>query len=256
MRTIQQSNQHPGHKMALMDFQSTLGLKQALTAYKISEVKATEPMNEIIKTLNTLIKFTCNKLNTGKTMDDAQIVDLSMLLANEYSFLTIPQLLYIFKKGERGLFGPLFNKVDKETICTWIDKHLSSDEYTLHLEAEATKFKKATPLIPEPLVKIWKEVVESLPKVEPVAPNVFPKKPQSEESFIENLKEEIQEFENEDLEQFLKQFNQKGWIAGIDLITNEINRRKDPEILKAEQEAKEQERLESKKVIESYNSRK
>lgn len=70
-----------------------------------------------------LLADVVGSVNVGKNMNPLQIKAAVQIIARDYFFLKIPELEQCFIHGVTGKYGPLYDKMDVNTLCTWLIKY-------------------------------------------------------------------------------------------------------------------------------------
>lgn len=79
---------------------------------------------EIIAELTEMIIDLQLNLNIGKGMNKEQCVLAAKFIYKEFKQITIEDLTLVFSNGIKGVYGPIFDRLDVAVICEWITKHL------------------------------------------------------------------------------------------------------------------------------------
>jgi len=94
-------------------------------------------------------------------MSDTQAWDLSEIVLSEYSNLKIPDFKKCFNNAILGKYGQLFNRLDGQIICLWLNQYCKDqDEEIMNFRmAEASKYKNEAKTLPPVLLKVAKKIV-------------------------------------------------------------------------------------------------
>lgn len=131
----------PQDQVSLIEYQSSLTLPKAVEGLQISKLKA-ESKSELVQALNNLVFNTSKSLNITNTLNEIQILEISMMVIEKYWFLKLDELVLIFKKAKTGEFGKMYNRLDIQIICEWIETYLKSEERAVYFEKKNTEHKK------------------------------------------------------------------------------------------------------------------
>lgn len=73
--------------------------------------------------LLTMLENVANDFNVKETFDDNQIEDCFMTIISEFGIIAPEELLYVFRRAKSGAYGPVYNKLDTATVCSWIREY-------------------------------------------------------------------------------------------------------------------------------------
>ncbi len=107
-------------------------IEKSFVCQTIRELQSVE--ENVFEMVNALVYATSRMLNVSKNIDNFQGMGIVHTIINDYKDLKIDQLVYLFKQGQKGIYGPHYNKFDIETVVTWINGFYVSDEYNTFLE--------------------------------------------------------------------------------------------------------------------------
>lgn len=116
IRTAKEALFHPNRSLA--KFQAENG-DMALNAF-------------LTHVLTDLVMF----FNVGKTMNEAQIVELVRLIKVDYYFLRPSEIRYCFDNAKKGKYGALYDRIDGSIIIEWIEKYLEERLYVVMEERD------------------------------------------------------------------------------------------------------------------------
>lgn len=121
--------------------QADLTIQQAMSQqHQISYFKKNEPaVAEML--ISTMVELIAEQFNVKDTFSDVQIVDCTLSIIERYWYLRPEEILYAFKQGKLGRYGPVFNKLDTQTILTWLHKY-DTEERMAQVEAVRDAYKK------------------------------------------------------------------------------------------------------------------
>lgn len=71
----------------------------------------------------SLITDVAGSVNVGKNMNGLQIKAAIQIIQKDYFFLKLKELEQCFIHGVTGKYGPLYDKLDVNTLCTWLIKY-------------------------------------------------------------------------------------------------------------------------------------
>lgn len=160
--------------------------------------------------ISNLIHATSLALNVGKNLNSFQAYDIAVTIINDYKDVKISELVYIFKQGKKGLYGPHYNKFDIETVVNWINGYFSSEEYNNFLENRHRK--------PIERVELTDEQKQNWTKTLSAFKNAMP-----ENNTIES---KIGSMSVEQLRAIKSEYENIGYAEGSAMIESEIVKRK------------------------------
>lgn len=200
---------NPESAVLFMREQNALTVQKAFDGTTLRLIK-TEDENGLFDTLNGLLYATNLALNVKEKLNEFQAFDIINMLMNDYADIKLDELIYLFKQGKKGIYGPHYNKFDIETIVNWINGYYRSDEYNNYLENRHKKPIEKVELTEEQR-KGWSDIVknfttfakekkgEKAPIVNRVSVNVFHErfKTYAKGLSIEELNNLIKEYKKE-----------------------------------------------------------
>lgn len=137
--------------------QNEMSLVTSFQGTQLSIIKAQDDQL-LFDAINNLLYATSLALNVKEKLNDFQAFDLVHMIINDWPFAKFEQLVYLFKKGKKGDYGPHYNKLDIETVTNWLNSFFNGYEYLDHLQKLNEHKVEETPLTDEQKNK-WKEIV-------------------------------------------------------------------------------------------------
>lgn len=122
-------------KVALdfMKQQAQMTVVESFQGSTLALIRKTDERS-LFQALNALLHATNLALNVAQKINEFQAFDIIQTLMTDFKHVKLEELIYIFKQGKKGVYGPHYNKLDIETICGWINGYFISDEYNDYLE--------------------------------------------------------------------------------------------------------------------------
>lgn len=181
----------------------------------------------LFQALNALLHATNLALNVAHKLNEFQAFDIIQTLMTDFKHVKLEELIYIFKQGKKGVYGPHYNKLDIETICGWINGYFISDEYNDYLENRHRKPVEKVELTEEQKDN-WKETIsnfktftkENKIKSEPVIVNKV-----SKNVFKERFEVYAKGLDERELKELFRQY-QNNAPDYAEIVKNELKSRK------------------------------
>jgi hypothetical protein len=141
------TSQKPQDKINLIKFSSELTVTKAIEGDQLSTLRKVNE-NEIFKAIAIMLKELEMSLNLTTKLSEYQVIEIPILVCQKYFYLKLDELILIFRKAKTGDYGKVFNRLDIQIICEWIEAYIVSDERTSYFEKVNTeyKIKNETPL--------------------------------------------------------------------------------------------------------------
>jgi hypothetical protein len=136
INSLQQNN-----KLELAKFQSQVTLEKAIEGTQVSKIKKDNEAG-LSKAVKNLIISLAESLNLTNTVNDAQVFEMTLLIIETYWYLKLEELVLIFKNAKIGKYGKMYNRLDIQIICEWIETYLRSEERAMYFEKKNTEHKK------------------------------------------------------------------------------------------------------------------
>lgn len=190
----------------------------------------------LVESITKLLKRLVSSLNTKETIDSYQAADIVATIMKEYWGMKLEELIYVFNQASMGRLGKDYNRVDKMTVCMFIDNYLKSDERITILETqhkEAPVFEKPEPMT-EAEQKRFDEIQQYL-KLLSVKRNSRPAVDTSAlaesslytlENFIRELTENLPGCSDEELYGLMRECRKQGFPEALELVQKEMESRK------------------------------
>jgi hypothetical protein len=127
-------------QLEIVRAQSNLTIQSAMAQeHQISFLrKENERVLEYV--ISLLIETLAMQFNVKESFSGLQIVDCTLSVLEKYWYLRPEEIMYVFKQGKLGAYGPVYNKLDAPTILTWIHKY-DTDERIRQVEITRDQFK-------------------------------------------------------------------------------------------------------------------
>lgn len=91
--------------------------------------------------VSLLVDLLAIQFNVKDNFSGIQIVDCTLSIIEKYWYMRPEEVMYCFKQGKLGTYGPVYNKLDTPTILTWLHKY-DTGERLGAIEAVRDQFKK------------------------------------------------------------------------------------------------------------------
>jgi len=89
---------------------------------------------EVSKGITNLIWAIQRSLNLSQKMDDTQSMEAAISIADEFSDLTLEEIILCFKEAKMGKYGKVYNRIDVQIISEWLQQYRASEERLTYLE--------------------------------------------------------------------------------------------------------------------------
>jgi|GEM_PF-5384521 len=119
--------------------------------HQISFLKKANP-DVLEHVISLLIDTLAVQFNVKDNFSGIQIVDCTLTIIEKYWYLRPEEIMFVFKQGKLGFYGPVYNKLDTHTILSWIHKY-DTEERIRQVEIQRDSFKNAEG---EPQIDIMK----------------------------------------------------------------------------------------------------
>lgn len=130
----------------LRKFQN-LTFTDARQSPQVSALTKTDPelADDCAEALGNLITFTCAQFNIGKNMNDVQVAILANDLLKTYWHWRFDEFVYVFGQAVRGIYGPVYDRIDAPTVGEWCRKYEADRGAMLEAEGQsrAAGYKRA-----------------------------------------------------------------------------------------------------------------
>lgn len=193
-----------------MKTQNELTVSKSFNGTQLNVLKAHDDQ-QLFDTINNLLFATSMALNVKEKLNAFQAFDIVHMIMNDWPLAKLEQIVYLFKQGKKGVYGPHYNKIDIETITNWLNGFFNGSEFIDYLQKLNERKVEQAPLTDEQKNK-WKEIVANFatfnreqkkgiksPIVNKVSVNVFHErfKTYSKGLTITELKQLIKEYKTE-----------------------------------------------------------
>jgi len=109
----------------------------------LATVKKYQGEIDMNATLHYLIYWVRDSLSVGKSLTDKQIAIAGELIFDDYYYLTIADFKLCFKKGIKGEYGKLYDRIDTQILYEWVSAYANERfEYIRELGSEETEHNK------------------------------------------------------------------------------------------------------------------
>lgn len=142
-----------GDVTAINNLESKLNTKDLVHAAPICTMIDKVGRAEIKTALDLAITRLATRLNVKHNLTDNQMVGMVDELVNHYKNESLEDFLFVFSKARRGEFGVIY-KLDINTICEWMNKHLEEKAFYREKYHENLKFKSDAANVNEALFKL------------------------------------------------------------------------------------------------------
>jgi hypothetical protein len=150
-------------KISLIKYSSELTVSKAIEGDQLSTLKKVNEL-ETFRTITGMLKELEMSLNLTSKLTEYQAIEIPILVCQKYYYLKLDELILVFRKAKTGDYGKVFNRLDIQVICEWIEAYIVSEERTAYFEKVNTAHKIKNDA---PLTDIYKNYsVENL-KTEP-----------------------------------------------------------------------------------------
>lgn len=129
-------------QIALVREQAGLTIQKAMTQqHQLSYFKNNDPIvAEMV--ISMLVELVAEQFNVKESFSDVQIVDCTLSILEKYWYLRPEEIMYVFKQAKLGKYGPVYNRLDTQTILTWLHKY-DTDERLTQVDSVRDGYKKA-----------------------------------------------------------------------------------------------------------------
>lgn len=94
--------------------------------HQISFLKKENP-DVLENIISLLVDLLAVQFNVKDNFSGIQIVDCTLSIIEKYWYLRPEEVMFCFKQGKLGKYGPVYNKLDTPTILTWLHKYDTQD---------------------------------------------------------------------------------------------------------------------------------
>jgi len=108
--------------------------------HQISFLKRESP--EVLENvISLLVDLLAVQFNVKENFSAIQMMDCTLSIIEKYWQLRPEEIMYCFKQGKLGKYGPVYNKLDTPTILTWLHKYDTGERLDA-IEAVRDRFKE------------------------------------------------------------------------------------------------------------------
>ena len=86
-------------------------------------VKAGYGEKALEQILQYMIAKTVKAFNISRNMEPEQIIDLSTQIRNDFYFLKLSEIFFVFKEARSGKMGKIYERLDEPTIMQWFNDY-------------------------------------------------------------------------------------------------------------------------------------
>jgi hypothetical protein len=107
--------------------QASLTIQTAMQQeHQLGFLKNEDPMAaEMI--VSMMIELIAEQFNVKDTFSDIQILDCTLSVMERFWYLRLEEILFTFKQAKLVKYGPVYNRLDTQTILTWLHKYDTED---------------------------------------------------------------------------------------------------------------------------------
>lgn len=140
LRVMQESSTNAGELPAIIKKrQNEISMSEAIEqpsriAYLRNNNRAELEFLLLIMLENLSLQF-----NVKEGFDDDQIEDCYMTIIAEFSQISPEELLYVFRRAKSGHYGPVYNRLDTQTVCRWIREYMDGERMTYFQQTRIEK---------------------------------------------------------------------------------------------------------------------
>lgn len=187
------------------------------------------------QSINKILKRLIDSLNAKTKVDEWQALDIIKTIIQEYGDVTFEELVYTFNQAAMGRYGKDFNRIDKMTICTWIDTFKNGDERLTMLETRHKKSAHQQYVAPAPMTEQEQARFDQLQNViKTVQDKGKMKEPvkfdlpwlHSDREFLSALTELAVDMDEREINELIKSYSKKNFKEGIAVLEAELKIRK------------------------------
>lgn len=217
------------NEIGLIQLQVSLKLSEAVNGISISKIRKDAPEDAAIA-IQRLVANLARSFNLSNTINNAQLLEMSLLIMEKYYYLKIEELAYVFKNAKLGQYGKVYNRLDIQIICEWIETYLVSEERISLFEKESQKYKQAEKeksVMSDKSRERFKKIYESII-------SEFPEHQKEDENgkyilirhadYFNHLKELIPEMTEDQLIELRRSFVGVNYRDGMQLIDKALNK--------------------------------
>ena len=92
--------------------------------------------------ISLMVELIAEQFNVKETFSPLQMLDCTLSIMERFWYLRPEEILYAFKQAKLGHYGPVYNKLDSQTILTWLHKYDTEDRIR-QVEKSRDAYKKA-----------------------------------------------------------------------------------------------------------------
>jgi glutamate mutase epsilon subunit len=82
------------------------------------------PRAQVASLIDTQVEILVQTLNLGLTLNEFQKIDLVSSIMDQYPNESLHDFMLCFKMAKNGLLGPIYNRIDRQTVHQWMGKYL------------------------------------------------------------------------------------------------------------------------------------
>lgn len=127
--------------LALVEMQSELTIHQAITQPNQISLLRKEDKKGLQNLMIFLLDNLAESFNVKSSFSAVQLFECATLIIEEFWMLRPEEVLYCFKRAKLGAYGPVYNKLDIQTIMIWLRTYLD-EERLQAVEKMNTQYKK------------------------------------------------------------------------------------------------------------------
>jgi hypothetical protein len=210
--------------------------EEALVTYrKVYEGKSLMQMKtllgeqELTKSIAVLFRYFLANLNISNSMNEDQIISMVSLMINAYPAETFEDFVMFIKQVKLGRFGPVYNRIDSPTVSNWFIEYLKQkqDHMDVCRAEDKSKYIEENKEVMNALVNNHGLKIEDTIKTQDTS--IRTKDCESLERHINSIKENIDNYSDENIEDLIQDSKTNLHTANKDLISflqTELEKRK------------------------------
>lgn len=97
-------------------------------APSLAVIRRTDGEEQAIKKVISLILDVNNALNIQRKMSMAQMTMAAQLIFEDYYYLRMHEIAFVFKNAIKGVYGPFYESLDITKIFAWLNEYAKERE--------------------------------------------------------------------------------------------------------------------------------
>jgi hypothetical protein len=115
-------------------------MEKAIEGTQVSKIKREDEAG-LCRAVKNLITNLAESLNLTNSVNEAQIFEMTLLIIETYWHVKLEELVLIFKNAKLGKYGKVYNRLDIQIVCEWIETYLRSEERAIYFEKKNREHK-------------------------------------------------------------------------------------------------------------------